>query len=98
LAPLCAASVPAAFVGGAIKLPATVYAPLLALTLLFAAWRLWSRLQRADLRPPPPARVLLAIGGGFGLLAGLTGIGGGIFLSPTAKTRGRALATARRSR
>ena len=83
LAPLCAASVPAAFVGGAIRLPANIYAPLLALTLVFAAWRLWSRLERADLRPPPPARVLLALGGGFGLLAGLTGIGGGVFLSPT---------------
>src|SRR2546426_9637725 len=83
LAPLCAASVPAAFVGGAIQLPAKLYAPLLALTLVFAAWRLWSQLERADLRPAPGARVLLAIGGGFGLLAGLTGIGGGIFLSPT---------------
>ena len=83
LGPLCAASVPAAYVGGAIKLPTRVYAPLLALTLLFAAWRLWAQLERANLRPSPPARVLLGIGGGFGLLAGLTGIGGGIFLSPT---------------
>ena len=83
LLPLCAASVPAAFVGGAIRLPASVYAPLLALTLLVGAWRLWSRLERGDLRPAPPARTLLVIGAGFGLLAGLTGIGGGIFLSPT---------------
>ena len=83
LLPLCAASVPAAFVGGAIRLPASVYAPLLALTLLVGAWRLWSRLEHGDLRPPPPARALLVIGAGFGLLAGLTGIGGGIFLSPT---------------
>ena len=83
LLPLCAASVPAAFVGGAIRLPASVYAPLLALTLLVGAWRLWSRLEHGDLRPAPPARTLLVIGAGFGLLAGLTGIGGGIFLSPT---------------
>src|SRR2546427_6401748 len=83
LTPLCAASVPAAFVGGAVQLPAKVYAPLLALTLLFGAWRLWAQLERADLRPAPGARVLLAVGAGFGLLAGLTGIGGGIFLSPT---------------
>ena len=83
LTPLCAASVPAAFVGGAVQLPARVYAPLLALTLVFGAWRLWAQLERADLRPAPGARVLLAVGAGFGLLAGLTGIGGGIFLSPT---------------
>ena len=83
LLPLCAASVPAAFVGGAIRLPASAYAPLLALTLLVGAWRLWSRLEHGDLRPAPPARTLLVIGAGFGLLAGLTGIGGGIFLSPT---------------
>src|SRR5206468_6937860 len=71
-----------AFVGGAVQLPARVYAPLLALTLVFGAWRLWAQLERADLRPAPGARVLLALGAGFGLLAGLTGIGGGIFLSP----------------
>ena len=38
-------------------------------------------------RPPPPA-VAAAAGAGIGLLAGLTGTGGGIFLSPLLLLRG----------
>jgi uncharacterized membrane protein YfcA len=82
LVALCAASVPAAFVGGMVKLPVETYERLLAVLLLFAAWRLWWPLARdALVRPPGPA-VLVAVGAVFGLLAGLTGIGGGVFLSP----------------
>src|SRR5205814_8868431 len=54
----------------------------LGLVLLFAAWRLWSRLGRDAAAAPPAAPALLGVGAGFGLLAGLTGIGGGVFLSP----------------
>ena len=82
LVPLCAASVPAAFLGGMIALPAAAYQRLLALVLLFAAWRLWSPVAREEPTTPPAAPALLSVGAGFGLLAGLTGIGGGIFLSP----------------
>lgn len=83
LAAFCAGSIPAAFLGGMIELPTRVHRILLGLVLLFAAGRLWWRASRpVELRRPPAAVALIAIGAGLGLLAGLTGVGGGIFLSP----------------
>lgn len=82
--PLAAASVPCAYVGGRLSLPGTVYRPVVGLVLLIAALRLAVHTpvgERAvTARPPLPG--LLAAGGGIGLLSGLTGTGGGIFLSP----------------
>lgn len=83
--PFAAAAVPLAYVGGAITLPGQAYKVLVGLVLLYAAWQLW-RSARAgeemrEVRKPPLAAAM-AIGGAMGLLAGLTGVGGGIFLSP----------------
>ncbi len=75
---------PAAFLGGTISLPAEYYRPLVGIILWLAAARLiWQPAVLAD-RPvrPPPLAVALPTGAGLGLLAGLTGTGGGIFLSP----------------
>jgi uncharacterized membrane protein YfcA len=86
--PFALASVPLAFVGGAVTLPGNIYKPAVGLILLFAASRLlWtSRAAQVETQPPrsepvplPPA---LASGAGIGLLSGLTGTGGGIFLTP----------------
>ena len=83
LVPLVAASVPAAFVGGVIQLPDEVYRPLVAVVLLVGAWRLaTARFGREPIRSRVPLLPGLAAGGGIGLLAGLTGTGGGIFLTP----------------
>jgi uncharacterized protein len=83
LLPLVVASVPAAFVGGLIQLPGVVYRPLVAAILIVAAWRLASvRFGPDVMRAHVPAAAGLAAGGGIGLLAGLTGTGGGIFLTP----------------
>ena len=82
LLPLCAGSVPAAYVGGLIELPTRSHRVLLGAVLLVAAVRLAMRLRTDALRPPPPALALAATGVVFGLVAGLTGVGGGIFLSP----------------
>lgn len=83
LAAFCAGSIPAAFVGGMIELPTRAHRVLLGLVLLFAAGRLWWRASRPqELRKPPSVPVLVLLGAGLGLLAGLTGVGGGIFLSP----------------
>ncbi len=81
--PFALTSIPASFVGGYLTLPPHLYRPLLGATLLLAALRLVLQL-RAPERPlsVPPLLSALAIGAGFGLLSGLTGIGGGIFLSP----------------
>ncbi|MGH2445920.1 MAG: TSUP family transporter, partial [Candidatus Limnocylindria bacterium] len=40
LVPLAIGSVPMAFVGGTVQLPGEVYRPMVALVLLFGAWRL----------------------------------------------------------
>jgi uncharacterized membrane protein YfcA len=83
LVPLVAASVPAAFAGGLIQLPAQVYQPLVAVVLLVGAWRLAkARFGPEPMRARVPAAGGLAAGAVIGLLAGLTGTGGGIFLTP----------------
>ncbi len=83
--PFAAAAIPLAYAGGAIALPGQAYKALVGVVLLYAAWQLW-RSGRAgeEMREPrqPPVPAAMAIGGGMGLLAGLTGVGGGIFLSP----------------
>ena len=83
--PFSVASIPAAYVGGAITLPGTAYKVLVGLVLLYAGWQLWWSARAGDeLRPVRSLPVILAmaIGAGLGVLSGLTGVGGGIFLSP----------------
>ncbi len=83
LVPLCLGSIPAAFLGGSVELPTRAHRVLLGIVLLLAAARLYWRAARVqELKPPPHPIALASIGAGLGLIAGLTGIGGGIFLSP----------------
>lgn len=80
--PFALGSVPFAFLGGSLALPITVYKRLLAVVLLYAAYRLF-RTATASGEPRPVRRpVAMASGAGIGFLSGLTGVGGGIFLSP----------------
>ncbi len=79
---LCLGSIPAAFLGGSLELPAQLYRPLLGVFLLFAAARLWFPQGSSQLRPLPAAPWFVAIGAALGFVSGLTGIGGGIFLTP----------------
>jgi uncharacterized membrane protein YfcA len=83
--PFAAISVPLAYVGGAISLPSNVYKIVVGVVLLYAAWALWRSGRVGDeMRAvrEPPLPLALAIGAALGLLSGLTGVGGGIFLSP----------------
>lgn len=80
--PLCITSAPTAFLGGYISLPATVYRSVLGALLLVAAVRLWLPTPRQYATAAPRPVVLAAVGATLGFLAGLTGIGGGVFLSP----------------
>lgn len=83
--PFAVVSVPLAFVGGAITLPGQAYRVLVGAVLLYAAWQLWRSGRAGDeIRAvhEPPIPLAMAIGAAMGLLAGLTGVGGGIFLSP----------------
>jgi uncharacterized protein len=84
LIPLAIGSIPAAFIGGSIDMPSELYRFLVAAVLVFGAWRL------ATVPPPPddekrpgvPWLPGIVTGATIGLLAGLTGTGGGIFLTP----------------
>ena len=82
--PFVVGSIPLAFVGGAIQLPGNVYKPVVGVVLLVAAIRLiYSTVKGKSVttRQAPLLAAVLA-GAGIGLLSGLTGTGGGIFLSP----------------
>jgi uncharacterized membrane protein YfcA len=81
--PLVIASAPLAFIGGAWSLPGKWYKVLVAIALLFAAFRLVFQSKRTD-EPLVIAPIwqLLLLGASLGLLAGLTGVGGGIYLTP----------------
>jgi uncharacterized protein len=81
--PFLIGSVPLAFVGGAITLPAQVYRPLVGVVLLIAGARFGLvRGTPEEFAPRAPWPLAVASGAALGLLAGLTGTGGGIFLTP----------------
>lgn len=104
--PFAATSIPAAYAGGAITLPTTIYKQLVGAALIFAAARLFlhaRKLTGADdatargvgptgrTKPAAdgdaggrdaPLLPAMLLGVVIGLLSGLTGVGGGIFLSP----------------
>src|SRR5438105_9520806 len=80
--PFAVLSIPAAYLGGYLQPSASVLKILIGLVLLFSAVRLIFR--RSD--PPevisPSRPMAIGVGAGIGLLSGLTGTGGGIFLTP----------------
>lgn len=80
--PFALLSVPAAFLGGYLHLPSSVFKVLVGVVLLFSAVRLLFRRGDPPEVSPPALPVAMAVGAGIGLLSGLTGTGGGIFLTP----------------
>ena len=81
--PFAIASVPMAFVGGAITLDPFVYKKILGLLLLIpiARFLFFGNIPVNDLKKPNVVLSLL-IGAAIGFLSGMIGIGGGIILSP----------------
>ncbi len=82
--PFLIGALPMAYVGGSIVLPGHVYRPMVGVILWLSALRLlWPRDLKVitEWRDPPLALAIPA-GAAIGLLSGLTGTGGGIFLSP----------------
>lgn len=82
--PLIATSIPCAFIGGSLQLPGEIYKPLVGAVLIYAAARsfLSAGKYQPQANPEISLALLLGCGAGIGLLSGLTGVGGGIFLSP----------------
>jgi uncharacterized membrane protein YfcA len=80
--PFALFSVPAAYVGGYLQPSAGVLRILIGLVLLFSASRLIFRRSDPAETNPPAKPIAIGVGAGLGLLSGLTGTGGGIFLTP----------------
>lgn len=82
LLPFLLPSVPMSYLGGIWKLSDQLYYLVLAATLVFAAILLWFGIiwQARQYTGAPLMKVVISAS--IGLLSGLVGIGGGIFLSP----------------
>jgi uncharacterized membrane protein YfcA len=87
LLPLVLTSIPCAFLGAKLALPLPAANRILGVCLAAAALRLflhdWLQKKSGESQPRPPRNFVLVFAGALlGLLAGLTGVGGGIYLSP----------------
>src|ERR1700694_4821644 len=80
--PFALLSIPAAYLGGYLPLPASILKIVIGAVLLFSAARLFFRQGEPPNVTAPPAPAAVGIGAGIGFLSGLTGTGGGIFLTP----------------
>src|ERR1700693_1978 len=80
--PFALLSVPAAYLGGYLQPSASVLRILIGIVLLFSATRLIFRRSDPPETIPPSKPTAVGVGAGLGFLSGLTGTGGGIFLTP----------------
>src|SRR5215468_10270353 len=80
--PFALPSIPAAYFGGYLQPSASILRILIGVVLLFSATRLIFRKEDPDQTDPPSKPIAIGVGAGLGFLSGLTGTGGGIFLTP----------------
>ena len=83
--PIAAASIPFAFLGGRLSLPGELYRPIVGIVLFYAAFRLWrtpNGVEETNQNKGLPIWIALIAGAVIGLVSGLVGVGGGIFLGP----------------
>src|SRR5438105_1065647 len=80
--PFAVFSIPAAYFGGYLQPSASILRILIGVVLLFSATRLFFRKSDPKQTTPPSKPVAVGVGAGLGFLSGLTGTGGGIFLTP----------------
>lgn len=80
--PFALLSIPCAFLGGWLALPAHWFKLLVGVVLLFSAARFFVKRSDDSVAAQPSLPVSSGSGAALGFLAGLTGTGGGIFLTP----------------
>ncbi len=84
--PFVITSIPMAFIGASFRLEEYMFFILLGFSLvtssLFLAWQTFSKNNTSERVKTYPKYLSYVLGGGIGLLSGLVGIGGGIFLAP----------------
>jgi uncharacterized protein len=80
--PFALLSIPAAYIGGYLQPSAGVLRISIGAVLLFSAARLFLRKSDPPEANPPTTPAAIGVGAGLGFLSGLTGTGGGIFLTP----------------
>ncbi|MEN3973458.1 sulfite exporter TauE/SafE family protein [Sphingomicrobium sp. XHP0235] len=87
--PLALLSIPAAWLGGSLMLPEGVFIAVLAIVLFLAGLVMIFGAPKREARGRDHPRAYdVASGAGLGFVAGVTGIGGGIYLSPLLHLRG----------
>ncbi len=84
IAPFLISSIPMAYLGGMLHLPKMLFYMVLLISLAFAALRIYFPKEVKPLELDDRGKFLLALGCGavLGLVAGIAGIGGGVFLVP----------------
>lgn len=80
--PFAILSFPLAYVGGYLNLPTHIFKMIVGTVLLFSAIRFLMPNPLETEAQIPSRPVAIGMGGFLGLLSGLTGTGGGIFLTP----------------
>ena len=82
--PFIIASIPMAFLGGYMTINSNIYDLLLSIALIWAAWRLFHSISIKDVNEItiPRKYESIPLGASIGLVSGVIGVGGGIFLSP----------------
>lgn len=80
--PFLLLAVPCSYLGASIKLTSGIYSGILGIVLIFAAVMLFWRAGRTEETCKPPRWAPFLAGAGIGLVSGIVGVGGGIFLSP----------------
>ena len=84
--PFVLTSIPFAFIGASFRLEEHVFFILLGFSLvtssIFLAWQTFSVRLNSDKIKVHPKYMSYVLGAGIGLISGLVGIGGGIFLAP----------------
>ncbi len=84
IGPFLILSIPMAYIGGMLQLPKMVFYLVLLVSLFFAAIRIYFPKETKPLELDNQGKFFLALlcGAALGLIAGIAGIGGGVYLVP----------------